>query len=91
MKKSIFALLFFTLFLHGYIKPSWYPNNQSKTIYAYGDGLTLKEAKQNALENLKTLLVSRGRVDALDNLAEESLEIREPLKTPFRTSNFLFS
>ena len=75
MKKSIFILLFFTLFLHGYIKPAWYPNNQSKTIYSYGDGLTLHEAKQNALENLKTLLVSSGRVDALDNLSEESLEI----------------
>ena len=80
MKKSILLLLFFTLFLHGYIKPSWYPNNESKIIYAYGDAKSLIDAKKDALENIKTILISNGKLDTLDNLSLNSLSIEKKEK-----------
>lgn len=73
MKKSIFTLLFFSVTLFAYMIPSWYPNNESSTIYSYGDGLSLEEAQNNALENIKDQLVKKGVLWSLSTITKDNL------------------
>jgi hypothetical protein len=75
MKKSIIGLLFFSFMLQGFIIPSWYPNDNSTQIISYGDGITIDEAKKNALESIKEKLVEKNSLDYLETISVDDLVI----------------
>ena len=57
------------------IAPSWYPSKDKNLIIQYGDGDTLKDAKLNALNNIKkSRIESNISIDDIEILKEERLE-----------------